>query len=215
MGCLAVSIITVFFWIGLAEIITGSSTRNKFTNIMTGSWWVGVVIWIFPLASCYFLMRPRYYNYSLLIAIVTAAVALLGAILDGRSSLQVGFITACASRGLAYSYKGILCSGKSSDYLVAQSCFNSTQFIEPHGCYCVSNNDPRSCTEYIRNRYAKFSYDDNGSHPDYTCYDTVKQFYKIMTTSCLFCSLLFLFALLHVLYISLSRWKCMPGICDY
>ena len=212
MGYLAISIITVFLLIGISEMITVSLTINQLRHIRTGAWWVVVVISTCPLASCFLLSYRRFYS-SLLLAIGTAAVALLGAILDARSSLQFKPITACASRGDIYPYKDILYSGKSSDYLVAQSCFNSTEFIESDGCYCVSNNNPRSCTEYIRYSSAKTSSSDDGSVTYISCHNTVKTYYRSMEVSCVLCGLLFLFALLHVLYISLSRWKCMPGVC--
>ena len=200
-----ISIYAVFFYAGLGEIVIGCSTIHEFRHVRSGAWWVGVVIWTCPLASCLLLETRRFY-FSLLLAIGTAAVALLGAILDARSSLQFKLITACASRGEIYS-------GKSSDYLVAQSCFNSTEYIESDGCYCVSNNNPRSCIEYIRYSSAKSSVDDYGSVTYYTCYDTVESYYGSMTASCVFCCLLFLLAILHVLFISLSLWKCMPGVC--
>ena len=212
MGSLAISIITVFLLVGIGEMITVITTINQLRHIRSGAWWVVVVIWTCTLASCFLLCCRRFYS-SLLLAIGTAAVALLGAILDARSSLQFSLITACASRGDIYPYKDIIYSGKSSDYLVAQSCFNSTEYIESDGCYCVSNNNPRSCTEYIRYSEAKSSVDDYGIRTYYTCYDTVKTYYGSMTASCVFCCLLFLFALLYVLFLSLSRWKCMPGVC--
>ena len=202
----------VYFAIGVGEIVIVLLTTEKFRHVRTGSWWVVVVIWTCPSASCFLLSCRRFYS-SLLLAIGTAAVALLGAILDGISSLQFSLITACASRGDIYPYKDIIYSGKSSDYLVAQSCFNSTEYIESDGCYCVSNNNPRSCTEYIRYSSAQSSVDDYGKVTYYTCYDTVKTYYGSMAASCVFCCLLFLLALLHVLFISLSRWKCMPGVC--
>ena len=212
MGYLAISIITGFTFISVGGLMTGCFTINKFRHVRTGSWWVGVVTSTCPLA-CWFLMSYRRFYFSLLLANVTAAVALIGAILDGISSLHFKSITACASRGDIYPYKNIIYSGQSSDYLVAQSCFNSTEYIESDGCYCVSNNNPRSCTEYIRYSSAQSSVDDYGKVTYYTCYDTVESYYGSMTASCVFCCLLFLLALLHVLFISLSRWKCMPGVC--
>ena len=195
MGYLAISTIAVFFLIGLLQIALGLLTMNTFRHVRTGSWWVGVVIWTCPLASKY-LLETRFY-FSLLLAIGTAAVALLGA-----SSLQFSLITACASGGE-------ICSGKSSDH-VAQSCFNSTEYIESDGCYCVSNNNPRSCTEYIRYSSAQSSVDDDGIRTCNTCYDTVEDYYGSMTASCVFCGLLFLLALLYILLI---RWEYMPGVC--
>ena len=202
MGYLAISIITGFTFISVGGLMTGCLTINKFRHVRTGSWWVGVVTSTCPLA-CWFLMSYRRFYFSLLLANVTAAVALIGAILDGISSLHFKSITACASRGDIYPYKNIIYSGQSSDYLVAQSCFNSTEYIESDGCYCVSN---RSCTEYIRYSDAKTTVNrDNDIRIYYTCYDTVGSFYETMTASCVFCSLLFLVALLHVLHIFFDR----------
>ena len=115
-----IAIYAVFFYAGLGEIVIGCLTIHEFRHVRTGAWWVGVVIWTCPCASCLLLSHRRFYN-SLLLAIGTAAVALLGAILDGISSLQFSLIAAYASRGDIYPYEGIIYSGKSSDYLVAQS----------------------------------------------------------------------------------------------
>ena len=188
----------------------GVRTTRYFRHVESGAWWVGVVIWIFPYASLFLLVRDRFY-FSLSLAIVTAAVALIGTVLDVRSSLYFSSITACATEGYVYPYKDILYSGKSSDYLVAQSCLNSTQFIESDGCYCVSNNNPRSCTEYIRFDDLKFSTSDTREHFTYhTCYETVEELTEEMITSCMLSCMSLFVALLQILFISLLRRRCMP-----
>ena len=102
---------------------------NTFRHVRPEAWWVGVVLMTCPFASLYLLEVRRFY-FSLLLAILTAAIAFLGAFLDARISLHFSSFTACASKGEIYPFKDIIYSVKSSDYLVAQSCFNSTEFIE-------------------------------------------------------------------------------------
>ena len=206
------SIYIAFLVIGFGSVMTGALATSYFKHVKSGTWWVGVVVWICPIVSLSLLRYRRFY-FSLLLAIGTAAVALLGAVLDARSRLHFSSITACATKGYVYPYKDVLYSGKSSDYLVAQSCYNSTQFIESNGCYCVSNNNLRSCTEYVRYGDLKFTTSDTDKSVTYnTCYDTVERFTGVVTASFVFCCLSLFVALLQILYISLSRWKCRPGV---
>ena len=203
------------FLVGLCQTVWGSLVSNTFRHVRPGAWWVGVVLMTCPFASLYLLEVRRFY-FSLLLAILTAAIAFLGAFLDARISLHFSSFTACASKGEIYPFKDMIYSGKSSDYLVAQSCFNSTEFIEYYGCYCVSNDDPRTCTEYVRSGASTSSYNsDTRETTVHTCYDTLTFFSESMTGSCVLCCLGLLMALLQIFFLSFSRWKCRQGRCSY
>ena len=201
------------FSVGMISIIFGATAAKYFRHVRAGAWWVGAVIMTCPYISLC-LMNGRRFYFSLLIAIGTAAIAFSGTFLDAQSSQHFRTFTACASRGEIYPYKDIIYSGKSSDYLVAKSCYNSTEFIESDGCYCISNNDPRTCTEYVRYSSTKSSTDDAGKRTYYTCYDNIESFSAMMTGSSVICCLalfIALFQMLHITY-SLSRWKRRRGV---
>ena len=191
----------------VAEIFLGSYEWNTFRHVRLGAWWVGVVLGacILPIMYCRF-------NVSLLLALSVAAIAFFGAFLDARSSQHFSSITACATR--LESNSDIIYYGKSSDYAAAQTCYSSTEFPVLDGCYCVSNNDPGTCTEYIRNSHFKSIRSgkyQTGPMIYYTCYETVEIFTGRMTASCVFCCFLFFFALLQILSVCLSTRKRTPG----
>ena len=192
---------------GLVELILGSLLFNTFKHVMLGAWWVSVVSWacFIPIALCRM-------NVSLLLALSVAAVAFFGAFQDARNSQHFSAITACATR--LESNSDIIYYGKSSDYAAAQSCYSSTEFPVLDGCYCVSNNDPGTCTEYIRNSHFKSIRSgkyQTGPMIYYTCYETVEIFTGRMTASCVFCCFLFFCALLQILSVCLSTRKRTPG----
>ena len=189
---------------GLVELILGSLLFNTFKHVMLGAWWVSVVSWacFIPIALCRM-------NVSLLLALSVAAVAFFGAFQDARNSQHFSAITACATR--LESNSDIIYYGKSSDYAAAQSCYSSTEFPVLDGCYCVSNNDPGTCTEYIRNSDYKSGKTKYGPMIYYTCYETVEIFTGRMTASCVFCCFLFFCALLQILSVCLSTRKRTPG----
>ena len=203
------------FLVGLCQTVWGSLVSNTFRHVRPGAWWVSVVLMTCPFASLCLLEVRRFY-FSLLLAILTAAIAFLGAFLDARISLHFSSFTARASKGEIYQHKDVIYSGKSSDYLVAQPCFNSTEFIESDGCYCVSNDDPRTCTEYVRYSSTKSSFNDNtGERTVDTCNDALTSFSGLMTGSCGLYCLALLMVLLQILFLSFSRWKCRQGRCSY
>lgn len=198
----------------MLQIILSSFTINKLKHVRAGAWWVGAVIMTCPYVSLHLQSNQRFYfdqrfYFSLLIAIGTAAVAFSGTLLDLKSSGQFSSLSACAGKGDIYPYKD---SGKLSDYLVAKSCFNSTEFFESNGCYCVFESDPSTCTEYVRYSSTISSTDDAGIRTYHTCYDTVASFATMMEWSSILCGLVLLFALLQILYISLSQRKCRCGV---
>ena len=188
----------------VAEIFLGSYEWNTFRHVRLGAWWVGVVLGacILPIMYCRF-------NVSLLLALSVAAIAFFGAFLDARSSQHFSSITACATR--LESNSDIIYYGKSSDYAAAQTCYSSTEFPVFDGCYCVSNNDPGTCAEYIRNSISKKGRKFEDKITDFTCYDTVKRFIQMMTASCVCCCFLFFFALVQILSVYLSGRKRTPG----
>ena len=72
--------------IGFGSVMTGALATSYFKHVKSGTWWVGVVVWICPFASLSLLHHRRFY-FSHLLAIGTAAVALLGAVLDEKQSI--------------------------------------------------------------------------------------------------------------------------------
>ena len=194
----------VFPVFAVVEIFLGSYLWNTFRHVRLGAWWVSVVLGacVLPIILCRF-------NVSLLLALSVAAIAFFGAFLDARSSQHFSSITACATR--LESNSDIIYYGKSSDYAAAQTCYSSTEFPVFDGCYCVSNNDPGTCAEYIRNSISKKGRKFEDKITDFTCYDTVKRFIQMMTASCVCCCFLFFFALVQILSVYLSGRKRTPG----
>ena len=193
------------FVFGLVEIILGSHLFNTFKHVRLGAWWVGVAGW-----ACFILIYSYRLNFSLFMSFCMAGIAFYGAFLDARSSQHFSSITACASQ-VDFNSE-ITYYGKSSDFPAARSCFNSTEFTVLDGCYCVSNNDPGTCNEYITNAFFKNNNGKGKNMVYYTCYETVKIFSGRMTASCVFCCLLLFVAILQILIVCLLYPKRKPGV---
>ena len=189
--------------IGMVEVVVGCVLFDTFRHVRLGAWWVGVVSLVCILPTVRFFNSN---NISLLLALLMAGVAFYGAFLDARSSQHFNSITACATQVDLGS--DIIFYGKSSDYQAARSCFDGTEFTVLDGCYCVSNNDPGSCTELIRKSHTKSSRDDEtGAVTYYTCYDTVRKFSGTMTASYVFCYLLLSLVLIPILLRCIRQFK--------
>ena len=174
-----------YFTFGIILIGVGASIFVTVDNVKFGAWWVGVVMVI---TSC--IMFRRY--SSIAAALISLIVALIGAIVDGEGINKFGSITACASQH-DISIAVIKYYGQSSNYLLAESCLNSTANLVPDRCYCVSSGS-KSCSN-------QYSVSNNNCDILMATYPTM------LRVSCAFCSLCFVAALYRLLGLCVAEDK--------
>ena len=115
--------------LGIFLISLQTSLFESFFNVKIGSAWIGVCCIILAIIDWRVYVR-------LLSSFALFAIALYGAINDGKDAVHYASISACASQHDVTSE--VKYYGGKSNWNLAETCIKSAEVLVPDSCYCIT-----------------------------------------------------------------------------
>jgi hypothetical protein len=159
----------VIFAFGVLETIIGTLVYNFTSNIKIGAWYVGVSAILTSLIGFSAKRSTAFVALYPIMCVVTATMALVGALIDGIGHAVIGYLKACGNNGVDYW-------GDSGFYdHVADAC---SLPADSRDCYCVISKSS-VCYSYDGN--GKDTFDQDDCNPVIHEYAVIKILYKMYT----------------------------------